>query len=136
MKPGDTLSVRVPLQAPDTGDVHVAATTFTIPSDMRPATGSSRSAPRDRTTGTGNLSLEETMAKLTSQPSYMDLQLEVRMRGAHRLIQIIPQDRPLTNYDEVDLNLRPAVTAGISSLRERASAPAASPRSRWWSRPG
>ena len=45
------------------------------------------------------------MAKLTSQPSYTDLQLEVRMRGAHRLIQIIPQDRPLTNEDEVDLNL-------------------------------
>jgi hypothetical protein len=104
VRAGDTLSVRVPLQAPDTGDVHVAATTFTIPTNAT-RDGFLVVSPARPNYWYGNLSLEETMAKLTSQPSYTDLQLEVRMRGAHRLIQIIPQDRPLTNDDEVDLNL-------------------------------
>ena len=101
---GDTLTVKVPLERSDTGDVTFAQTTFTVPLD----------ATRD-----GNLEvsgarpdywlrsypLADTIAKLLAQPSTLDLRREMRFRGAHKEIQYLPQTLPLTGYDEVALNL-------------------------------
>jgi hypothetical protein len=102
--PGDTLRVRVPLRQGDTGEVHVAQTTFTIP---RSATGDGSleiGTARPHFWFSG-LSLEGTIAKLLAQPSSQDLRLRVRMRGAHALARSLPQLQPLVGGDEVALNL-------------------------------
>ena len=105
VRPGDTLSVRVPLEESDTGAVHVAQTSFTIPMS---ATGDGdlevEPARPDYWLQRG-LTLEATIDRLMSQPSSYDLQLQIRLRGTHRIKQFLTQDRPLNGWDSVNLNL-------------------------------
>jgi hypothetical protein len=105
VRPGDTLSVRVPLEESDTGAVHVAQTSFTIPMN---ATGDGdlevEPARPDYWLQRG-LTLEATIDKLLSQPSSYDLELQIRLRGTHRIKQFLTQDRPLNGWDSVNLNL-------------------------------
>jgi hypothetical protein len=102
---GDVLSVRVPIVESNTGIVHVAQTTFTIPAtatgDGQLEVGSARAYFYTR----GSTTLQATIDQLMSQPTAYDLQLQVRLRGTHRMTQYLTQDRPLNGYDAVDLNL-------------------------------
>ena len=53
----------------------------------------------------GSTTLQATIDQLMSLPTAYDLQLQVRLRGTHRMTQYLTQDRPLNGYDTVELNL-------------------------------
>jgi hypothetical protein len=101
---GDTLTVKVPLEESDNGAVTFAMTTFTIPLDATRDGDLEVSGARPDY-WLRSYPLETTIAKLQSQPSTLDLRLEVRFRGSHKEIQYLPQPLPLTGYDDVALNL-------------------------------
>jgi len=105
VRPGDTLRVRVLLAESDTGAVHVAETTFGIPTTAN-GDGELEVMPgRPDFWLQRGLSLETTLDRLMSQPSSSDLLLQVRLGGTHRMTQHLPQPLPLNGGEGVALNL-------------------------------
>jgi hypothetical protein len=102
--PGDVLSVRVPLQESRTGDVIVAETTFTIPADAR-GDGSLFAGTTRTSFWVRGTSLTDTIEKLLASPTSEDLQLQLRLRGAHRQTQYLPQTLPVAGSDDVDVRV-------------------------------
>jgi hypothetical protein len=101
---GDTLSVRVPLVQSDTGDVHVAQTSFAIPANARrDGYLAAEGGQPDYWLGRG-LSLDRTIAKLLAQPSTLDLSVQLRL-GGHRMTQYLRQSLAPTGEDEVNVNV-------------------------------